>query len=234
MKILCTICARNGSKSLPNKNFNKLKGKPLICHTIEQAIESKLYDKIVLSSDNKRIFNIGKKYKIDVWYLRPKKLSGDKIGKIPVIKHALIESEKYFKTKFDIIHDLDVTSPLRMVSDIVKAHKSFLNKKSNNLISGCLARKNPYFNMIQIDNKKKISVVKKSTGILRRQDAPIVYEANASIYIWKRKTLINNTKLINSKTAFYKMPQDRSIDIDSKFEWKIVEYLINNRKNSEV
>ena len=234
MKILCTICARNGSKSLPNKNFNKLKGKPLICHTVEQAIKSKLYDKIVLSSDDKRIFSIGKKYKIDVWYLRPKKLSGDKIAKIPVIKHALIESEKYFKKKFDIIHDLDVTSPLRKVSDIVKAHKSFLKSNSNNLISGCIARKNPYFNMIQIDCKNRISIVKNNKDFVRRQDAPKVYEANASIYIWKRKTLTNNTKLINSKTAFYEMPQERSIDIDSKFDWKIVEYLINNRNNREV
>ena len=94
MKILCTICARSGSKNLPKKNFKKLKGKPLICYTIEQAIKSKLYHKIVLSSDDPKIFNIGKKYNIDVWFLRPKNLSGDKIAKISVIRHSLNKAEK--------------------------------------------------------------------------------------------------------------------------------------------
>ena len=187
MKILCTICARSGSQNLHNKNFKKLNGKALIGYTIEQAIKSKLYNKIVLSSDDKRIFNIAKKYNIDTWFLRPKKLSNNKSAKIPAIKHALIESEKYYKTTFDIIHDLDVTSPLRKVSDIIKAQKIFLKNKSLNLISGCVAKKNPYFNMIEIRNKKNITLSKKNAKVVRRQDAPKVYEMNASIYIWKRK-----------------------------------------------
>ena len=231
MKILCTICARSGSKNLPKKNFKKLKGKPLICYTIEQAIKSKLYHKVVLSSDDPKIFNIGKKYNIDVWFLRPKNLSGDKIAKIPVIRHSLNKAEKYFKTKFDVIHDLDVTSPLREVSDIIKAQKIFASNKAKNLITGCVARKNPYFNMIEIDNYNRISISKKSINYARRQDAPKVYEMNASIYIWKRKTLLQDKKLINNKTVFYKMPSKRSTDIDSNFDWKIVEYLINNNND---
>ena len=229
MKILCTICARGGSKNLKNKNFKKLNNKLLIEHTIEQAINSKLYSKIVLSSDDKKIYKIAKKYNIDVWFLRPKKLSGDRSAKIPVIKHALLEAEDFYNTKFDIIHDLDITSPLRKISDLIKAHKIFVKEDSNNLISGCLARKNPYFNMIEINKNNKIYISKgKNNTFIRRQDAPKVYEVNASIYIWKRKYLLKNSKLLNLKTSFFEMPQERSIDIDSKFEWKIVESIMTN------
>jgi len=230
MKILCTICARSGSKNLKNKNFKKINNKLLIEHTIEQAIKSKLYKKIILSSDDKRIYKIGKKYNLDVWFLRPKKLSNDMSPKIPVIIHALLEAEDFFKTKFDIIHDLDVTSPLRKISDIIKAHQVFVKENSNNLVSGCIARKNPYFNMVEINKNNKLYISKgKNNSFIRRQDAPKVYELNASIYIWKRKFLLSNSNLLNNKTSFFEMPQERSIDIDSKFEWKIVESIIKKK-----
>ena len=230
MKILCTICARGGSKNLKNKNFKKINNKLLIEHTIEQAIKSKLYNKIILSSDDKRIYKIGKKYDLDVWFLRPKNLSNDRSPKIPVIIHALLEGEDFFKTKFDIIHDLDVTSPLRKISDIINAHQFFVKENPNNLVSGCIARKNPYFNMIEINKHNKLYISKgKNNSFIRRQDTPKVYELNASIYIWKRKFLLSNSKLLNEKTVFFEMPQERSIDIDSKFEWKIVESILNKK-----
>ena len=231
MKILCTICVRSGSKNLLNKNFKDFNNKPLIEYTIEQAIKSKLYSHIILSSDNKKIYDIGKKYNIDVWFLRHKKLSGDNVGKISVIKDALLKAENYYKTNFDYIHDLDATSPLRKASDIILAHKLFLKQKANNLVSGCVAKKNPYFNMIEIDKSKKISISKNRNKFIRRQDAPKVFELNASIYIWKRNILLKNKNLLNNKTVFYEMPVERSIDIDSKFDWEIVEYLIKKRND---
>ena len=234
MKILCTICVRSGSKNLLNKNFKKLNKKFLIEYTIEQAIKSNLYSRIILSSDDKRIYNIGKKYNIDVWFLRPKRLSGDRVGKISVIKHALLKSENYYNINFDYIHDLDATSPLRNTSDIIKAHKIFVKEKANNLISGCIAKKNPYFNMVEIDKSNKISISKDKVKFIRRQDAPKVFELNASIYIWKRNILINNKNLLNDKTVFYEMPIERSIDIDSKFDWEIVEDIIKRKKNDKL
>ena len=225
MKILCTICAREGSKNILNKNFKYLLGKPLISYSIEQAIKSKIFDKIVISSDSKIAKKLTKKYNLDYYIKRPKKFSNDKSGKIDAIKHAFLESEKFFKQKFDVVIDLDVTSPLRTVKDILNSLKIFKNNKSANLITVCEAKKNPYFNMIEI-KKNRISISKQNTQYIRRQDAPRVYEMNASIYIWKRKTLLNKTKLINNKTSFYEMPIERSIDIDSNFDWKIVELLI--------
>ena len=98
MKNLCTICARSGSKSLPNKNIKKLCGKPLISYTIEQAIDSNLFNFIVISTDSREIANIAEDFGINVWFMRPAEISTDSSSKLLAIKHALNQSEK--KNKF--------------------------------------------------------------------------------------------------------------------------------------
>ena len=153
IKNICVICARAGSKRLKSKNFKKLFGKPLIYHTINQAIKSKIFDYIVFSSDSLVLRKLAIKYGAQSWFLRPKKLANDKAAKMPVIRHAVLEAEKKFQIKFDYIFDLDVTSPLRKVADIKKAFRFFLKSKQDMLISGNKARKNPYFNMVEFKKK---------------------------------------------------------------------------------
>lgn len=231
MKILCTICARAGSKGLKNKALKKIKKHPLIAYTIRQAIKSKQFNEVVVSTDSKKIQSISLKYGAKSWFLRSKKLSNDKSAKIPAIKHALIESERHFGKKFDICVDLDVSSPLRNINDIKLSISQFKKENSNVLFSVNNSRKNPYFNMVEINNKK-VSLIKKYRycAIKRRQDAPKVYEMNASIYIYKRKYLINNDKLFTKKTSIYLMPKKRSIDIDDYFDFGLVKYLIKYDK----
>ena len=230
-KILCVICARQGSKRLKNKNFKNLFGKPLITHTIDQAKKSKLFQNIVFSTDSNKLRKIAIKSGAQSWFLRPKKLSDDKAAKMPVIRHALLESEKKFKIKFDYVFDLDVTSPLRDVLDIKKAFKFFLKSGQDMLISGNKARKNPYFNMVEFDNKNQIKLVKNPKKFfVRTQDAPIVYELNASIYIWKRNSCLKQKGPFCKKTFFYEMPYSKSIDIDSLSDFKMVEFF--GKKNA--
>ena len=116
-------------------------------------------------------------------------------------------------------------------------HINFLQKKKADvLITGTKSRRNPYFNMVEIvkNRVRKVKIAKKK--IYRRQDAPQTFDMNASIYIWNRKTLINSTneirsleKNIKSKTIFYEMPEDRSLDIDSELDFKLVEFLLKSR-----
>ena len=130
---------------------------------------------------------------------------------------------------FGYIIDLDVTSPLRTVNDIKKAIQIFKKKKSNNLITFCKSRKNPYFNMIE-RKKNKFKLIKNVKKIfLRRQDAPQAYEMNASIYIWKKNFLFSSNSLFSNKTIGYEMPYERSIDIDSLSDYKIVKKLISKK-----
>ena len=228
MLVLCTICARGGSKGLPNKALKLINDKPLIAYTIEQALNSKVFDHILVSTDSEIINKKAKSFGADAWFIRPKELATDTANKISVIRHALHESEKYYKKKFDIIVDLDITSPLRYISDIKNALKFFLKKKGNNLISACPSKKNPYFNMVEI-KKGKLKIIKKTKKQLtRRQDAPKTYEMNASIYIWNRKTLLSNKELITNKTVLYKMSEKQSIDIDTENDLDIVKFLIKN------
>lgn len=207
----------------------KLLGKPLIIHTLIAAKQSRIFDNIVVSSDSKKILDIAKK-KSDFVIKRPNQISNGTASKISAIKHALKESENYFEKKFDIIMDLDVTSPLRNISDIINAKKQFIKNKNANLISICESDKNPYFNMIE-KIKNKVKIVKgHSRKVFSRQKAPKVFDINASIYIWSRKKLLNAKKVVYSDTGLYLMPRSRSIDIDNLNDYKLVKYYMKNKK----
>ena len=224
MNILCTICARKGSMEIKNKNIKNFFGKPLILHTLDLAYKVNIFTKIVVTSDSNKILNICKK-KSNLLIQRPKRLSNNSISKIQVIKHALKYSEKKFSTNFDIIFDLDVTSPLRLKSDIYKAFKIFKKKKSNNLISVNESHKNPYFNMVERKNGKLKLVKENRKTYHSRQKAPSVFDVNASIYIWKREALLKNKNIVNTDTEIFVMPKHRSVDIDTEFDFKIVKAL---------
>ncbi len=228
--ILCTICARSGSKGISNKALRKIKGIPLIGITIKQALLSKKFDEVVVSTDSKKIRKVAIKYGAKSWFLRPKKLSSGKVPKIPVIRHALKMSEIFFNKKYDICVDLDVTSPLRIIQDIKNSINFFVkNKKLKNLFSVTKSRRNPYFNMVEVKNSKVNYVKKHKHQINSRQQAPKVYDLNASIYIWQRSFLLKSNKLVSNKTGIFIMPESRSIDIDHKIDLVIVKSLFKSK-----
>lgn len=232
MKVLCTICARGGSKGVPNKNIRQILGKPLIVWTIEQAINSNLFDKIVVSSDSEQILKIAKENRAEVFFKREPKLSGDEVGKIEVIRDALLKSENFFQTTFNVIVDLDVTSPIRTPEDINRAFKIFIENDYDVLFSVTPSRRNPYFNMVEIDRYGKVGLCKTPVKpIKRRQDAPRVYDMNASIYIWKRDILINHNTLFLDKTGIYVMNEESAYDIDSELDLLIVECIMRKRQS---
>lgn len=229
MKKLCLLCMRGNSKGVKNKNLKKINGIPLLKYTIDQAKKSKLFDKIVISSDSKKIIRMGNKFGIKDFILRPKKLATDKSPKLIVLKHALFEVEKIFFQKFDVVFDLDVTSPLRNIKDIKEAYKLFKKKNASKLITATYSRKNPFFNQVMIKNNN-VQLVKKSKNVIvRRQSAPKIYDMNASIYIFKRQTLIRSKEIFPKNTIIYLMPEERSVDIDNKLDFQIVEMLLKKK-----
>ena len=232
MTVLCTICARERSKGLVGKALCLVNGKPLIAYTIEQALKSKIFDHVVLSTDSQEIAEKSKNFGVESWFIRPQNLSHDNSSKLDAIRHAIIEAEKHYKKNFDIIIDLDITSPLRSVVDIQKALKYFLDTKSNNLISACPSKKNPYFNMVEVVDGKVQIVKKTNKQILCRQNAPKTYEMNAAIYIWKREIILTSNDLFTDKTCLYEMPETQSIDIDTRNDLDIVQFLLK-KKNDE-
>ena len=231
-KILCTICARGGSKGVPGKNTRPLLGKPMIVWTIEQAIDSKLFEHIVISTDSDEIIRIAESAGAEVFFKRNPELSSDTVAKLPAIRDAFLRSEEHYNDRFDILVDLDASSPLRLVDDIVGAVDFFLNSNFDNLITGAPSRRSPYFNLVEeIDNTRRVVLSKAPTlAVLRRQDAPRSYDMNSSIYIWNRRAILELQSVIGSNTGIYIMPQERSIDVDSELDIKFIEYILSYKE----
>lgn len=228
--ILCTICARGGSKGIKNKNIKLLNDKPLIAHTIEQAKMSNLFEHIVVSTDSDDIVKIVKEYGAEVFFKRGAKMANDTAGKLDVIRDAFEKSEEYYKKKFDYLIDLDVTSPLRNVNDIIDSFEQFIKNNNSNLITVMPSRRSPYFNLVEQDKNGKVFLSKSlDKQVLRRQDSPKCYDMNASIYIWKRETILSKNSIFLEDTGLYVMPEERSIDIDNEIDFEFVEFLLRKR-----
>jgi len=230
-KVLCTICARGGSKGVKNKNIKEINGKPLIAYTIEQAKESGIFDHIVISTDSDDIATIAKAYGAEVFFKRSAEMASDTAGKLDVIRDAFVRSEEYYKKEYEYLVDLDATAPLRGVDDIVQSFEQFLKDDNDNLITAMPGRRSPYFNLVEVDKNGKVALSKTlDSSVVRRQDAPKSYDMNASIYIWKRDAILNEKALFLEKTGLYVMPEERSIDIDTPLDYEFVSFLM--RKNS--
>lgn len=228
--ILCTICARGGSKGIKNKNIKQLNGKPLIAYTIEQARQSGLFEHIVISTDSDAIAATAQQYGAEVFFKRSDAMASDTAGKLEVIHDAFIRCEQYYQTSFDYLIDLDATAPLRSTQDIIDSYAQFLKDDNDNLITAMPSRRSPYFNLVEVDASGKVTLSKKlESVIVRRQDAPKSYDMNASIYIWKRDVILNQNSLFLEKTGLYVMPEERSIDIDTPIDFEFVEFLMRNK-----
>jgi CMP-N,N'-diacetyllegionaminic acid synthase len=227
MKILCTICFKKKSYGLKGKNFLQLMNKPLYVHTYNTAKKIKDFKNIVLLSDG----NIKKNdiSKNTIIAERPKIISQKYTPKMDVILYALEQAEKNTNIQYDIIVDLDVTAPLRNVNDIKNCIKIFKMKKPLNLFSVNISKKNPYFNMVEKKNQT-YKLIKYRKNYSARQKTPKVYDMNASIYIWSRKSLLRK-EIFTKKTEIYEMPFERSIDIDSQNDLDLIKYIMK-KKNS--
>lgn len=236
MNRLCTICARGGSKGVKNKNIRDLLGRPLIAYSILQAKETGLFSAIAVSSDSNGILDVAKSWGVDYLIKRPDELATDRAPKIPVIEHCVLKAESQSKMKFNVIVDLDATSPLRLPSDICEAVRMLEEEDASNVITGMSSRRSPYFNLVEVDDQGKVSLSKSLPNpVIRRQDSPKCYDMNASIYVWKRDILFQNNTVFNEKTALYVMPEERSIDIDTELDFAFVEFMMRKRgeKNRE-
>ena len=228
---ICTICARGGSKGVKNKNLRLILGKPLIAHSILQAKASELFDVIAVSSDSQEILQVAKEYGADVIVNRPAELATDTAAKLPVIQHCVTEVEKITGLIFDIMTDIDATSPLRNVQDLKKSIEILENNEhATNLITGSPSRRSPYFNLVEKNSEGFVQLSKKmSAAIVRRQDAPKSFDMNASIYVWKRDAFFNDASIVTPTTVLYEMPEERSFDIDSELDFEFVSFLAEKR-----
>ena len=232
MSRICTICARGGSKGVKNKNIRDLAGKPLIAYTIKQAQASHLFDLIAVSSDSPEILEVGRRHGADLLVERPAELATDTAAKLPVIRHCVEEAERITGKRFDVVVDLDATSPLRLAEDIQGAVNLLESEKVENVITAAPARRSPYYNLVELGKDGVVKLSKPSEQpIVCRQDSPKCFDMNASIYVWQRGALFDCPTIFNADTRLFVMPEERSTDIDSELDFDIVELLMKKRNS---
>lgn len=228
MKPIGFIGARGGSKGVPKKNIRKLGNKPLIAHTIESALKSKLFSHVIVSTEDKEIARIAKKYGAEVPFLRPKKLATDSAGMGDVMIHGI---KKLYQMgyKFDILVNLDCTVPFIKNAD-VKRTILLLKKKHCNAVFGVYRQHfNPYFNMFEKDAHGFLKLCKQLKERPKsRQEAPIVYQM-IGLIAYDVKSFLKYKTVILPKSLLYEIPPECGIMIDTELEFKTAEMMLKQK-----
>ena len=228
MKIICFIGARGGSKGVPQKNIRLINGKPLIAHTIISALDSGLYDHVVVSTEDKKIAQIAKKYGAEIPFLRPKNLSTDTAGFTDVMIHGINELKKLNYT-FDILVNRDCTVPFIRNEDVANSIKLLKNKKCNAVFGVYRQHFNPYFNIMEKNHNGFLQLSKKlKNRPTSRQKSPKVYQLNG-LFVYNVDKFLKYKTPLPPKSLPYEIPVESGFMIDTEFEFKIAEYMMNNK-----
>jgi CMP-N,N'-diacetyllegionaminic acid synthase len=227
MNRVCTILARRGSVGLPGKNVRLLEGVPLVSWSIRHAHATGLFNVVVVSTDDPLVREIALIENVDLVVARPRKLATSTASKIPGIRHAVAKAEAEFGQRFDVVVDLQPTSPLRSLEDIHGAVELLESELPDvNVVTGCQSHKSPYFDIVERDDQGFIALVAGTEKpIARRQDASITYDLNGAVYVWWREHLNKVESAISARTLLFAMPGERSVDIDSELDFHFAEFL---------
>ncbi len=232
MNYISLICARGGSKGLPNKNIYKLSGKPLITWSIEIAKKVKKISRVIVSTDSKEIAKVALDAGAEVPFMRPSELASDSSPEWMVWRHAIKYLEEEGEPNFGLVV-LPPTSPLRNVFDVEKCIAEFENNKTDIVISVTEAHRSPYFNMVTVDDHGFSSlVIKPKKALTRRQDSPEVYDMTTVAFIASVPFVKSNSHIFDGKVRSVYIPKERSIDIDTAYDMEIAQYLANKLEDS--
>jgi len=231
MFVLGVIPARGGSKTIPRKNIYPLLGKPLIYYSIKAAKESTLIDDCIVSTDDLEIKNIAESYGIDVPFLRPKILSGDKALAVPTIKHAVLEYEELNNLIVDFVVMLQPTAPLRTSRDIDIAVEMLIKKKSDSLISVVNVDNFHPFKMKTINGDYLHDYVETGLENPPRQSLPDIFIVNGALYMMRRDVLVKQDSFKGNSSVAYVMDQEKSANIDVMADMIVAEYYLKKLGN---
>ena len=243
MNILFTLCGRAGSKGVRGKNARDFLDVPLVWYSMANiALYMEKYAgeddiKIVLNTDSEPLKDLVRRVKdVPVTIIhREESLAGDKVPKVAVILDSLKKAEDALAQKFDMVVDLDITSPLRTVQD----EKNAIDRKKQRndvdvVYSVAPSRRNPYFNMVKEENGFFCKAI--PSNFTTRQEAPVFYDMNASIYAYSPDALRNkeHSTFFNSRCDAVVMADTGILDIDSEEDYELMQviakYLFENNE----
>lgn len=240
MDVLFTICGRAGSKGIKNKNIRDFCGIPLPYYTVSAIDLFLTHTKfninadIVVSTDSKELIELmlnNPLQKVDV-INREETLCGDKVGKIAVIEDCMNQMQEAKKKKYDVVVDMDITSPLRIVSDIERVIDKHLNTKADVTTTVATARRNPYFNQVKKVEHGYKKVI--DSDFTARQQAPEIFDMNASIYAYSPDYLKLGKGVLDGYCECVEMYDTGILDLDHEGDFSlmqvIAEYLFESNQ----
>lgn len=225
--VLALIAARGGSKGLPRKNVLLAGGKPLLAWTVQAALNAESVNRVVLSSEDDEIMAVALAAGCEVPFRRPSVLANDQASSMDVVIHALCELPGY-----DYVVLLQPTSPLRTSSDIDAAFKCMRDHDAPACVSVTEAEQSPYWMYNLSGDDRMHSILESQPNFSRRQDLPPVYVLNGAIYIAKIDWLVQTRSFLCPETVAYKMPKDRSLDIDDATDFQRLIQIIESADKS--
>lgn len=232
-QVLAVIPARGGSKSIPRKNLAPLCGRPLIVYTFQAAKESRVLDRVLLSTDDEEIAEVGWQHGIEVPFLRPAELAHDDTPTLPVIQHAVKFLEDTEGCRPDYVVILQPTSPLRRGCHIDEALQLLAESGADSVVSVVEVPHNfsPVSVMQIVDGRLKL-FLDAGEPILRRQDKPKVYARNGpAVLAMTYETLIVKDSLFGDDCRPYVMSEQVSVDIDTPFDLNLASLLLSRSRS---
>ncbi len=226
---IAVIPARGGSKGVPRKNIKKLLGKPLIAYTIEAAKKAKLLDGVYVSTEDREIAKVSKKYGAEI-IERPAELAADDTPTYKVLQHAVNYLENSGK-KLKTVLTLQATSLIRDAKDIDNAIKMLEENDCDSVVSACEIEYHPYWSK-KIENGFLVPFVEAGKEYYRRQDMPKAYRLNGSVYATKRDVVMNQNSVFGEKVIPLLMDDFHSIDIDAELDFLTAEAVLKKIKAS--
>jgi CMP-N-acetylneuraminic acid synthetase len=224
MNIVAIIPARGGSKGIPRKNIKELCGKPLIAHIIGTALKVKEIDRVIVSTEDKEIAEIAKKYGAEVPFIRPEEFARDETPTSPVLQHAVKHLEEKENYRPDIVVLVYPTSPLLKAKRISEGIRMLKEGNFDSILSVVEDRGHYWIEKGGKYERLYPKVVK------NRQFTKPLFKENGAIYAYKRDILMEEAKIIDKKRGLLVMQKEESIDIDELIDFEIAELLIKRRK----
>lgn len=220
---VAVIPARAGSKGIKGKNVAEIAGKALIAWSIESAIASKKFDRIIVTTDDPKVDAVCQKYEVEI-VSRPSELCGDMTPMYPVVIHAL----EFIGITDGVCALLQPTSPLRTAKHIKEAFNIFNSSSANALIS-VEEIENSFLKSFFVKNGNLIPVSSDQYPFMRRQDLPKTYKANGAIYLLDVSDFIKLNTFYLPDTIPYFMDTISSIDVDNQSDLDTVRYILNEK-----
>jgi len=233
MKAVAFIFARGGSKGLPGKNIRLLGGKPLIAWSIEHALAVKRIERVIVSTDSEEIAEVARAHGAEVPFVRPVELSGDKSPEWLAWRHALTFLLETSGSLPDAMVSVPTTAPLRLPVDIESCLDQYEKGDADMVITVTDAHRSPYFNMVKANSNGTVElVIPPQSAIVRRQDAPVVYDIATVCYVANPKFVMTHNATFDGRVKAVHVPTERAIDIDTLLDFQMAESLLKIREKA--